>query len=299
MRLFLCAIIFLTSLQCLAEEPSWSWPGYPDESKLGAYLMAKCGYKKAQLEEWTFDQWREVHNKYQNNVRSRSNARLPGPTWPFGGCGESWCMMCLGIHLQTVHNIPYSHLSSIGVSQWRAFHDNIHNGSQIYRIRARESKVVRDTLFAPTPQKIVDEMLKLADVQKDDFLCDVGSGDGRIVIAAAKTYGCEAAGVEIDKDLVATSKKKVEEAGVGDLVQIFHADALKSDFSHSTVVTMYLFPDLMKKLVPNLKKLEPGTRIVTYAHKIPGVPENDSATLEIDGSKHNIYLWVVEPDTFD
>lgn len=119
--------------------------------------------------------------------------------------------------------------------------------------------------YVPTPQEIVDKMLELADLKKDDVVYDLGCGDGRIVVTAAKKYGCKAVGVDIDPARVKDSLDNVKKAGVENLVTIRQGDATKTDVSAATVVTLYLLPELNAKIAPNLKKqLKPGARIISH-----------------------------------
>jgi len=149
-----------------------------------------------------------------------------------------------------------------------------------------------DVIFVPTPQEVVDDMLRLADVRKGDILYDLGSGDGRIAITAAKRYGVRAVGIDIDPDRVLESVEKARKAGVGKLVEFRNEDLFKSDFREATVVTLYLLPDLNLKLRPRLlAELKPGTRIVSHAFDMGDwKPEKK---LETNGRV--VYFWVV-PD---
>jgi len=148
---------------------------------------------------------------------------------------------------------------------------------------------------APTPQPIVEAMLKAAKPTKNDFVVDLGSGDGRVVITAAKVYGCHAAGVEIDKKKVDLSRKLIKDAGVEALAFIEHRDILKTDFSRATILTMYLYPDLMAKIVPRIKKMKPGTKVYSYMHMIPGIQEDKVLVRRNKaGGWHRVYVWTVK-----
>jgi SAM-dependent methyltransferase len=150
-----------------------------------------------------------------------------------------------------------------------------------------------DAIFVPTPQDVVAKMLAAAHIGKDDVVYDLGSGDGRILIAAAKEYQCKAIGVEIDRDLVTLSRKRVEEAKLDKLVAIREADIFAADFNDATVVTVYLFPRLLKRLMPKFEQLKPGTRIVSHQFPIPDVPPDKTLIVESaeTGAKHTVYLW--------
>jgi precorrin-6B methylase 2 len=149
-----------------------------------------------------------------------------------------------------------------------------------------------DVIFVPTPQEVVDRMLELAQVTKDDLVYDLGCGDGRIVATAAKKYGCKAIGFDIDPQRIKESKETVKENGVEDLVQIREEDIFKLDLSEASVVTLYLLPSLNVKLIPQLEKLKPGCRIVSHAFDMRGVKPDKVETVEGEsGSEHTVYLW--------
>ena len=122
-----------------------------------------------------------------------------------------------------------------------------------------------------TPQDRVDVMLEIAEVNENDIVYDLGSGDGRIVITAAEKFGARGVGIEISPDLVEISNLAAREAGVTDRVRFERSDFYKADFSEATVVTMYLFEETNEKLKPILiEQLAPDTRVVTYKYKMPG-----------------------------
>lgn len=152
-----------------------------------------------------------------------------------------------------------------------------------------------DAPFVPTPQDVVREMLKFASLTQEDVVYDLGSGDGRIVIAAAKEYGCQAVGYEIDSELVAISKTKVQENGVQNLVKIESRDMFSADLSQATVITVFLYPRLLEKLMPQFRSLRPGTRIVSHHFSIPGVrPDKEAAVSSKDSfDVHKIMLWTI------
>lgn len=146
-----------------------------------------------------------------------------------------------------------------------------------------------DVIYVPTPQEVVDAMLKLAKVTKDDVVYDLGSGDGRIPITAAKTYGARAVGFDINPVRIAEANANLKAAGVGDKVRFVEGDLFQQDLSGATVITLYLLPSLNLKLRPTLWKLKPGTRIVSHSFDMGDwKPE---ATETIDG--RTIYLWTV------
>lgn len=147
-----------------------------------------------------------------------------------------------------------------------------------------------DVVYVPTPEPVVDAMLNLARVQRDDVLYDLGSGDGRIPIRAAERFGIRATGIEINPDRIREANANAEKAGVTDLVEFREEDLFEADFSDASVVTLYLLDSLNEKLRPRLlAELEPGTRIVSHAFRMGDwAPEQ---TLEVGDS--TIYLWTV------
>ncbi|MEO8271583.1 MAG: PQQ-binding-like beta-propeller repeat protein, partial [Aureliella sp.] len=150
-------------------------------------------------------------------------------------------------------------------------------------------------IFVPTPHDVVAKMLEMAQLSKDDVLTDLGSGDGRILVEAAKQYKCRAIGIELDEDLVALSKEKISESNVNTLVTIKMADLFETDFSKASVVTAYVYRDMLQRLIPQFKKLKSGSRIITHQFDIPGF--RPAKTLKFDsqetGAEHTIYLWTI------
>jgi len=159
-----------------------------------------------------------------------------------------------------------------------------------------------DVVFVPTRPEVVEKMLQLAEIKTNDILYDLGCGDGRIVVAAAKKYGIKAVGVDIDPQRVKESLENVRTNNVGHLVTIKQADIFELDFSDATVVTMYLLPDLNVRLMPKLAKLKPGTRIVSNDFSMKGAKPKevvDLGTGYLDddaGFQRTIYKWVVPWD---
>src|SRR5438132_5770182 len=149
-----------------------------------------------------------------------------------------------------------------------------------------------DVIYVPTPQEVVDEMLKLGRVGKGDILYDLGSGDGRIAVTAAKRYGIRAYGIDIDPQRIQEANENARKNGVTVLVQFRREDLFKADFSEATVVTLYLLPDLNVKLRPRLMaELKPGTRIVS--HQFDMGTWQPERKLELNG--RTIYLWTIPP----
>jgi len=151
-----------------------------------------------------------------------------------------------------------------------------------------------DVIFVPTPQDVVEKMLELAEVKKSDLVYDLGCGDGRIVVTAAKKYGCRAVGYDLDPQRVKESLENVEKNQVGHLVRIEQKDIFTLDLSQVNVITLYLLPSLNVKLIPQLEKLKPGSRIVSHAFAMEGVqPEKVvKVTSEQDKTERLIYLWI-------
>ena len=149
-----------------------------------------------------------------------------------------------------------------------------------------------DVIYVPTPQEVVEDMLRLANVKKGDVLYDLGCGDGRIPVTAAKLYGIRAVGVDIDPERIQEANENVKRNGVEKLVQIRRDDLFVTDFRDATIVTLYLLPDLNVKLRPRLwAELKPGTRIVSHQFDMGDwAPEKK---LEMNG--RTIYFWTV-PD---
>ena len=136
-------------------------------------------------------------------------------------------------------------------------------------------------------------MLELARVNKDDLLYDLGCGDGRIVIAAAERYGCRAVGYDIDERKVIQSKENVKKHGVEKLEQIEHQDIFELDLREATVITLYLLPEMNIKLIPQLEKLNAGSRIVCHEFPFAGVQHDRQLTIttQPDGVPRDIYLY--------
>lgn len=141
--------------------------------------------------------------------------------------------------------------------------------------------------YVTTPEDVIDEILKLAEVNNSDILIDLGSGDGRIPIRAAQKFGIKALGVEIDADLIKQSKQNAKDAGVSDLVEFEQGDLFGMDFSEATVVILYLFPDINEKLMPRLKAMKSGTRIVS--HKYPIGDWKPEKILEFESEEGRIH----------
>lgn len=150
-----------------------------------------------------------------------------------------------------------------------------------------------DAIYVPTPQDVVDKMLELAKADKKDLVIDLGSGDGRIVLTAAQKYGAKAIGYEIDPALVKLSREAIQKQQLQDRVRIEHEDIFTLDLGQADVVTVYLPSHLLTRLLPQLEKLKPGTRIVSHYFEIPGIKPDAVTTIlsNEDGNQHKLYLW--------
>jgi hypothetical protein len=146
----------------------------------------------------------------------------------------------------------------------------------------------KDVIWVPTPDALVERMLDMARVTPKDFLVDLGSGDGRTVIAAAKR-GVKALGIEYNPDMVALSRANAERAGVTDRASFTHGDVFTTDFSQANVVTMYLLSSLNIKLRPTLLNMRAGTRVVSHAFNMGDWAPDETAT--VDG--YTAYMWIV------
>lgn len=146
----------------------------------------------------------------------------------------------------------------------------------------------KDVIWMPTGGELVTLMLKTAKVAPNDLVYDLGAGDGKIAIAAAKEFGARSIGIEFNPDMAAFAQRNAVRAGVGDRVKIINGDIFKEDFSKATVVTLYLLPDLNLKLRPILLKMKPGTRVVSHAFTM-GDWEADQ---EIEAGQRG-YFWIV------
>ena len=148
--------------------------------------------------------------------------------------------------------------------------------------------------FVPTPDSVVEGMLELAKVQKQDTVFDLGSGDGRIVIMAAQKYHAHAVGVEIDDELYKKSSNRISALGLEDRAKILHMNMYKIDLKPATVVTLYLLTSVNERLKPILERdLRPGARVVTHDFKIPGwEPEKVEDIMTDSGFSKKIYLYV-------
>jgi len=158
-----------------------------------------------------------------------------------------------------------------------------------------------DIPFVPSPMIVVERMLQLAEVKKDDVLYDLGCGDGRIVIQAAKQYGTRGIGIDMNPDLVEKAKANAEKAGVSHLVEFHAADGLTVDISEATVVTLYMFKWFNNQMRPKLQRLKPGARIVAHDFDIdewkPTKIETVDAASDPEtyfAESRTLFLWKIE-----
>lgn len=151
----------------------------------------------------------------------------------------------------------------------------------------------KDVVWVPTPQELVNKMLEIAEVTPNDFLIDLGSGDGRTVITAAK-LGARAMGVEYNPDMVNLSRENAKQAGVTDKAEFIQADLFETDLSKATVITMFLLPEINLKLRPKLLDLKPGIRIVSNTFTMGDWEEDYKVTTEENWNSWNTaYLWII------
>jgi cyclopropane fatty-acyl-phospholipid synthase-like methyltransferase len=158
--------------------------------------------------------------------------------------------------------------------------------------------------FVPSPMLVVERMLQLAEVRKDDVLYDLGSGDGRIVIEAAKKFGVRGIGVDLNPTLVEQARRRAAEEGVSHLVEFRAADGLTVDISQATVVTLYMFKWFNNQMRPKLQRLKPGSRVVAHDFdiddwkptKIEFVNPGDDTAAEFSEPR-TLYLWKIDSDS--
>lgn len=163
----------------------------------------------------------------------------------------------------------------------------------IRRARAQADPAPRlDVPFVPTPQQVVDKMLELANVQKGDYLVDLGSGDGRIPVTAAQRFGIKALGVDINPQRIKEANERAQAAGVANLVEFRQQDLFETDISQANVLTMYLLPSVNMKLRPKiLSDMKPGSRVVSHAFDMGDWAPQQKVS--VDG--RTVFLWIVPP----
>ena len=147
----------------------------------------------------------------------------------------------------------------------------------------------KDVIWVPTPEEVVERMLTMAQVGPNDFVVDLGSGDGRTVIMAAKKFGARSLGVEYNPDMVKLSQENAQKAGVAERAQFRRADIFATDFSQASVITLYLLPGLNMKLRPTILAMKPGTRVASHSFTMEDWEADEVSTL--DGRR--AYFWIV------
>ncbi|HEX5612926.1 MAG TPA: methyltransferase domain-containing protein [Burkholderiales bacterium] len=147
----------------------------------------------------------------------------------------------------------------------------------------------KDVIWVPTPDEVVNRMLRMAQVTPNDYVVDLGAGDGKIAIAAAKNFGARALGIEYNADMAKHAQRNAEKAGVTGKAKIVQGDIFQSDFTSATVVTMYLLPALNMKLRPQILNMRPGTRVVSHSFTMEDWEPDETSSM--DGRR--AYLWIV------
>jgi hypothetical protein len=153
-------------------------------------------------------------------------------------------------------------------------------------------QVSKDSVWVPTPERMIHRMLQIADTTKDDLVIDLGSGDGRIPIHAARHFGARAIGVELEGNLVQLSREAAKASGVAHLTQFLQQDLYEADLSKATVIALYISPPVMTRLAPRLLALKPGTRVVSHQFRLDDWEPDESIFVE----GRTGYLWVVPAD---
>ncbi len=147
----------------------------------------------------------------------------------------------------------------------------------------------KDVVWVPTPDEVVERMLNMAQAKPEDYVIDLGAGDGKIAIAAVKKFGARSLGIEYNPDMVAHAQRNAQAAGVLGKAQIVQGDIFVTDFTQATVLTLYLLPSLNMKLRPQILAMRPGTRVVAHAFNMEDWEADE--TSDVDGRR--VYLWIV------
>ena len=194
--------------------------------------------------------------------------------------------------MQTIKNYCASFGLLLGLlfglcsSGWSIAQITMPVGDELYLPRLGQSG--KDVIWLPTSTELMTQMLKIAKVSPTDLVYDLGAGDGKIAIAAAKEFGANAIGIEFNADMAAFAKRSVSRAGLTDKVKIINGDIFKEDFSKATVLTLYLLPELNIQLRPTILKMKPGTRVVSNTFDM----EDWEADIEI-GNPARAFYWLV------
>lgn len=258
-----------------APGPSWQWPGYPDVAKLRTWSAQEYGWKPSTIAPLSDETLRIYHDNVQNTTRDpKAMKRYPGPRhpWPHAGC-----YMCLGIHLVSVHGLDRNLVyREVPVRSWGMLHDNVHNQPELSQ--------VTENIYAPTPEDLIEHLLKLAGAGPGQTVYDLGSGDGRILVTAAG-LGCRAIGYEIDPELVAAAKARAAKARVD--IEVRQTDLFTADLSDADVIYVYLFPS--PRLQAKLAEAPRDARIVSYLHPM-GLPGEQEQQVWHLG--HQLSVWI-------
>jgi ribosomal protein L11 methylase PrmA len=162
-------------------------------------------------------------------------------------------------------------------------------------LAAEKTKWMRnpDVVYVGTPYDLVSQMLRMAKIKKSDLVYDLGCGDGRMLILAAQKYGCRAVGYDIDPERVQASEENVARNHVEGLVKIVQADIFTLDLSKADVIPLYLLPEMNRRLLPQLDKLKPGSRIVTHDYDLDGIAADKTITVisNEDNASHTLSLY--------
>jgi hypothetical protein len=167
------------------------------------------------------------------------------------------------------------------------------------QLRAEEERGVGDVVYVPTPQVVVDEMLRMAKVGPQDFIIDLGSGDGRMVITAAKKFGARGFGVDLSDDLLRESNGRALGEGVADRARFIKENLFETDLSKATVITTYLLPEMNQKLRPKILNLKPGTRVVAHDYHMGDWTPDEQKELIVpekkvgNAGRSYVFLWTV------
>jgi SAM-dependent methyltransferase len=166
-------------------------------------------------------------------------------------------------------------------------------GEPVEISEARERERFPDAVYVPTPQDVVERMLDLAKTTRNDLVVDLGSGDGRIVITAAQRHGSRAIGYELNARLVGISRDTIQHHQLERLARVEHEDMFNADLREADVVALFLPPRLMERLLPQLRKLKPGARIVSHQFIFPDIPPDQTVEMmSAEGqAMHRIHLW--------
>jgi hypothetical protein len=215
---------------------------------------------------------------------SNKLTKLPGPNHGISGCS---CLMCTGNHLLGAHRIPYNYLSKVGYSQWYTLHNNLHNDTSFKGHLAGDAlafgynlpypkSAPTPSVFAPTPVDVIYRALREAQLTENDILYDLGCGDGRVLVIAAKVFGCKVVGVDIDKECIWLSQANIKLNKIEKLATVLESDITKISIpKETTVVFVYLQPDLTAKL--------------TYLTDIPLVIAHDKPVEKLKSTKVNVF----------